>query len=136
MWLNFVSTAFRKTLVLIVMYFISNITPGISNMKFLKFFWSSRLALRNHSGATQTTKFISTKSVRRIFERGEGRRFGKGDKNQMRKMNTKKGLLSDFRPFFYPDLGKNQKKMSSLKFSLFFCPNSKGGAMAQFCLLF
>ena len=110
MWLNFASTAFRKTLVLIVMYFISNITPGISNMKFLKYFWSSRLALRNHSGATQKTKFISTKGVRRIFERGEGRRFGKGDKNQMRKMNTKKGLHSDFSSFFYPDLDKNQKK--------------------------
>ena len=30
---------------------------GISNKKFLKFFWCFRLALTNHSGATQTSNF-------------------------------------------------------------------------------
>ena len=37
----------------------------VVDKKFLKFFWCSRLALRNHSGATQKTNFIADVSLLR-----------------------------------------------------------------------
>ena len=98
--------------------------------------------------------FESSNDVRWIFEgKGEGgqarsKEFGKRDKNQMRKMKTKKKGLPSLRfiPFFCPDLGEDQKLQkirSSLTFSPFFCTGfllkfQRGGGkgIVQFCVLF
>ena len=94
-------------------------------------------------------------SVRRIFERGGGRKFRKFEnkEDQNNKFSSPKPS-----PFFCPKLGEDKKKRSSLKFSPVFgpklgevqkkgfrahrfcaqtlCPSYKGGAMPQFCILF
>ena len=41
-------------------------------------------------------------------------KFGMGDKNQIRKMKTKKRSSLGFNAFICPDLGEVQKKRSSL----------------------